>query len=58
MPDTLTIDEAAEYLRCSIPSAYSLAQRKAFKWAKICGKYVIKKEWLDEYMERMAQDAS
>ena len=48
----ITVREIAEYLRISLPSAYSLVRLKVFPYLKVGERYVIPRDtfllWVDQ----------
>ena len=51
-PDGLNSAEAAEVLRCTPEKVQELCRAKAIRHRSTWkGHYIIKREWLDEYLE-------
>ena len=49
-PETFNIDEAAEYLGCSVTTVRRLCKDKILPYYKIGNRYRFKKSALDEHM--------
>ncbi len=57
--DWMTAREAAAYTRCSVKILYRAIHAGLLRAARVGGrrKIVVKKEWLDAYLEAMADRA-
>jgi excisionase family DNA binding protein len=55
----MTVREAAVYTRCGVKTLYRAIHAGQIRAARIGGrrKIVVKKEWLDAYLEAMADRA-
>ena len=56
----MTAREAAAYTRCSVKILYRAIHAGLLRAARVGGrrKIVVKKEWLDAYLEAMGQGAA
>lgn len=51
MPKIYSITDTASVLNISTRSVYDLIYNGKLRAAKICGKWAIKPEWVDEYID-------